>query len=96
VISKEDTMALLRILTSPGVLPGPDDMAGLHLVLSSVERTTTDRYRISGHGPEELIPQLEALGCEVDVLMSTAAVDAYLARVAAAVGDSPEPPGPVT
>jgi len=89
-------MALLRISTSPGVLPGADGVEDLLLRVSTIERTSTDRYLISGHGPEELIPRLEALGCEVEVLMSTAEIDEYLSQVAAAIDDSPEPPDEVS
>ncbi|MFL6127194.1 hypothetical protein [Actinophytocola sp.] len=78
-------MALLRISAPAGSLPGPEEIEGLDIRVSTVERLAADRYQISGHGPESLIPELEARGCEVEVLMSTDEVEQFLSEVAAAV-----------
>jgi hypothetical protein len=89
-------MALLRISGSVDALPGPNEIEGLDSHLAPVERLVPDRYQISCHGPEALIPELEARGCVVQVLMSTEEIAQFLSEVAAAVG-GPEgdgPPGP--
>lgn len=99
-------MALLRIFGSADALPGPEEVEGLFVRVSSTERLAADRYRISGNGPESLIPELEARGCEVQVLMSTEELAQFHSEIAAAVGEpdddepeappEPDPPEPVT
>jgi len=91
-------MALLRISAPADSLPGPEEAEGLYVRVSTVERLTADRYQVSGHGPESLIPELEARGCEVDVLMRTEEIEQFLSEVAAAViePDDEEPTEPGT
>ena len=83
-------MGLLQLETSAEVLAGLGDIGGLYLIRSTVESLGAGRYRIAGYGAESLVPQLEARGCTVRLLMTSTEVDQFHGTVAEAIGSSPE------
>ncbi|RAY12572.1 hypothetical protein DPM19_23505 [Actinomadura craniellae] len=85
-------MGLLLIDTSAEVLPGLRDIDDLYLVRSSIERMGDDRYRISGYAPETVIPELEARGCTVQVLMTSQDIDHFNDDVATAIAPPDDTP----
>ena len=98
-------MGLLRLEMTADVLAGLHEIQDLYLLRSTVLDLGLGRFRISAYGPEALIPELEARGTTVQVLMSTDEIDRFHERVAQAVqtpeeraavrppgGDSPDEP----
>jgi hypothetical protein len=82
-------MALLQIEASVEVLATLNDLRELHLIRSTVQDLGAGRYRIAGYGPEAVVPQLEARGCAVQVLMTSEENERFHSRVDDAVR-SPE------
>jgi hypothetical protein len=78
-------MGLLQLDTTAEVLAGLGDLPELYLIRPTVLDLGVGRYRISAYGPEELIPELEARGCTVRVLMTTAEIEQFHQRVAETV-----------
>jgi hypothetical protein len=78
-------MALIQIDATADVLRGLHEVQDLDLPASSIEDLGADRYRMSGHAPEALIPALEARGCTVRVLMSTQAIEEFHSDVVASI-----------
>ena len=83
-------VALLRITANSATLPNVG-VDGLEVVYTSVTTVDNDLYSVAGYGDESVIPQLEAKGCTVAVLMSSADLDAYHARVAGELAPASDP-----
>lgn len=83
-------MGLIRIDATAEVLRGLHDIPDLYLVKPTVVDLGADRYRVSAYAPESVIPELEARGAEVRVLMSTQAIDQFHNEVANDI--APPPP----
>lgn len=84
-------MGLVEIEATADVLQSLHDVEGLYLVVPTVEDLGADQYRVSGFLPEALIPQVEALGCQVRVLMTTQEIDGFHSEVEGSVTPAPEP-----
>jgi hypothetical protein len=86
---------LLQITATSEVLTGLRDVDGLTTYAPTGEDVGDGRYRVSGYGPASVIPELEARGCEVRVLMSADAIEEFDQSVAQTVtlppGFAPEP-----
>jgi hypothetical protein len=78
-------VGLIQIDATAEVLQGLRDIEGLELFTPTFEDLGADRYRLSGYAPETLIPDLEARGCQVRLLMTTRAVDDFHREVAITV-----------
>jgi hypothetical protein len=83
------------------VLAGLHEIQELYLLQSTVLDLGVGRYQISAYGAEALIPDLEARGTSVRVLMSTEEIEQYHDRVAQTIQTPEEraavrPPEPDT
>ena len=78
---REGVVALIQIDGTADGLRGLSDMSGLHLVKPSIEDLGADRYRMSAYAPESLIPDLEARGLTVRVLMTSQSIDEFHRQV---------------
>ncbi|SCL73024.1 hypothetical protein GA0070606_6414 [Micromonospora citrea] len=87
-------MGLIQIEGTAEVLRGLRGVAGLDLIDPSAAALGGDRYRISAYAPEELIPELQARGAQVRVMMSTGQFDAFHAEVARHLAPPPESSAP--
>jgi hypothetical protein len=81
-------VALLQIDGPGEVIAELRTVPDLYIIRSGTETLSPGRLRVSGYGPESLIPALEARGCAVQVLMSTEAE----ARFHRDVGEAVAPP----
>jgi hypothetical protein len=86
-------MEQLQVEATAEVLTALHDLEDLHLVRSTVEKIEPDRYRVAGYAPGSLIPELEARGCAVRVVMSSRAIDEFHSEIAAAVAPPDFEPG---
>jgi len=78
-------MALLQLEARAEVLAALQDLGELYLIRSTVKDLGAGRYRIAAYGPETLIPVLEARGCSVRVLMTSAESERFHGRVEDAI-----------
>jgi hypothetical protein len=84
-------MALLAIDATAEVLGGLREVEGLDLG-RSVEELGAGRFRVYGYAAESLIPDLEARGCSVAVLMTSQAIDDFHEEVATTISPPPDDP----
>ena len=78
-------MDLMHITAPAEALLGLRDIDGLRIYPPTIEDLGDGRYRVAGHGPTSVVPELEARGCDVRVLMSAADDDRFNQDVARAV-----------
>ena len=83
-------VALLRI-TANGATMQQLTVDNLELVDSSIVTVDNDLFNITGYGDESMIPQLQDLGCTVAVLMTSAELDEFHARVAGELAPPSDP-----
>ncbi|MCG5219243.1 hypothetical protein [Streptosporangium sp. KLBMP 9127] len=81
-------MALLQIDATSEVLTGLSEVEELYVVKPSLESLGADRYRVGGYAAESVIPDLEARGCVVTVMMSTDAIERFNRQVEDSIAPS--------
>ncbi|MCC2313612.1 hypothetical protein [Cellulomonas xiejunii] len=80
----------MRITAPVDALRGLRDIGGLTIYPPTIEDLGDGRYRVAGHGPTSVVPELRARGCDVRVLMSAHDDDEFNQDVARTVTLPPE------
>ncbi|MCU7821143.1 hypothetical protein [Kitasatospora sp. DSM 101779] len=79
-------MSLVQIEGSEEVLRAVQGIPELHLVRSSLEARSDDRYKVAAYASDQAVEAAVAQGAQVTVMLSSEGVDEHHARMSAVIG----------